>query len=424
LNKQLIEQNVRMEAVMGELDRKVYHLKTLFDVSKKIFGSVSLAEILRRFLLLTMGNFGSYRGFVMLGETPLSEIGYFESLGYKDDILAARERFLLEALRSWSETGETNAGSLTNLIADEVLRITFGLHFRVDDDCVGFLGLGPKLVGDEFSGDDRELLETLVNNLVPALGNARAFENIQRLNLHLQETNRQLKETLDDLRAALRKVEILEGVKSNLSKFVPTAVTRMIETSTGSDALEAKERDVSVLFLDIEGYTRISERLQPKDLNQLIEKYFSVFMDAIYENHGDVNETAGDGLMVLFLGEDETANAIDAVRTALSIREKTASISKEVGDMSESVVVNMGISSGPAYVGAVKFDSYTGSRWTYTSRGMTTNLAARICASARSGQVLLSRETAERVREQFSCCSLGKFSLKNISKEMEIFTIA
>ena len=424
LNQRLTEQNVHMEAVMGELDQKVYHLKTLFDVSKKIFGTVNIAEILRRFLLLTMGNFGSYRGFVLLGEATLSEIPYFESLGYKDDILVEREDVLLEELQGWLDSGKSESTSLTGLVEDPSLRILLALPFRVDDECVGLLGLGPKLVGDEFTEEDKELLETLINNLVPALGNARAFENIQNLNLSLQETNQQLNETLDDLRAALRKVEILEGVKSNLSKFVPTAVTRMIEASPGTDALEAREKDVSVLFLDIEGYTSISERIQPRELNRLIEKYFSVFMDAIYENNGDVNETAGDGLMVLFLSEDQTVNALDAVKTALSIRKKTASITQEMKDAAESVVVNMGISSGSAYVGAVKFESYTGSRWTYTSRGMTTNLAARICGCATSGQVLISKETASRVKDHFPCSSLGRFALKNISEEVEIFSVA
>jgi class 3 adenylate cyclase len=370
-----------------------------------------------------MGNFGAARGFVSLVEAPFLESTRFESLGYKEDILADRGDFLLNALRRWLEKEEPDGEHLSDLTADQSLWILFALPFRVDDQCVGLLGMGPKIVGGEFSRDDRELLETLVNNLVPALGNARAFENIQKLNLDLRESNRQLKETLEDLRAALRKVEILEGVKSNLSKFVPTAVSRMIDAEPGTDALEARETDVSVLFLDIEGYTRISERLPPAELNRLIEKYFSVFMDAIYENRGDVNETAGDGLMVLFLGEDPTANAMDAVRTALSICEKTASIRREITDLPESVVVNMGISSGPSYVGAVKFESPTGSRWTYTSRGMTTNLASRICACARSGQILTCGETAERVKESFPCSSLGKFALKNISEEVDIFSI-
>ena len=109
-----------------------------------------------------------------------------------------------------------------------------------------------------------------------------------------------------DLKKALRKVEILEDVKANLSKFVPNTVTRLIEKSPNGVIPESKEQDVSVLFLDIEGYTKMCEQLDRADVNEVIEKCFSVFMDAIFANNGDVNETAGDGLMVVFLNDDKS----------------------------------------------------------------------------------------------------------------------
>jgi class 3 adenylate cyclase len=167
----------------------------------------------------------------------------------------------------------------------------------------------------------------------------------------------------------------------------------------------------------------LSERIGVAELNELIEKYFSVFMEAIYANDGDVNETAGDGLMVLFPSEDETTNALNAVRAALTIREKAAIINQEDDAASESLVINMGINSGRALLGAAKFDSLTGSRWTYTARGMVTNLAARIGDLATGGAVLLSRSTVDRVKEHFSLRSLGKVSLKNVSEEVEIFAV-
>jgi transcriptional regulator len=172
--------------------------------------------------------------------------------------------------------------------------------FTVESDYPGILGLGPKLVGEPYNENDQELLDTLVNNLIIALKNARSFEEIKKLNLDLETKNVQLKKALKELKAALRKVEILEDIKANLCKFVPITVTRLVEKSPTADILEAKERDVTVLFLDIEGYTKITEELGAIEVNALVEKYFSVFMDAIYKNNGDVVETAGDGLMVLF----------------------------------------------------------------------------------------------------------------------------
>ena len=240
----------------------------------------------------------------------------------------------------------------------------------------------------------------------------------------MQEKNINLEKALSDLQAAMRKVEILESVKANLCKFVPVTVTKLIEKSPTAFVPESREQDVSVLFVDIQGYSSLSERLNGSELNNIIEEYFSVFMDAIYENNGDVNETAGDGFMVLFLNKNEETNAMEAVRTALTIRQKAAYINLQ-GDnaISEPLVINMGINSGTALLGMSIFKSPSGCRCTYTARGTVTNVASRIGALASEGSILISRSTADRVRRNFSLTNLGKFNLKNVSDEVEIFAV-
>jgi class 3 adenylate cyclase len=148
-----------------------------------------------------------------------------------------------------------------------------------------------------------------------------------------------------------------------------------------------------------------------------------MFMDAIYANSGDVNETAGDGLMVLFLDEDHRTNALQAVRAAIRIREEAEKLAETFSDLSERLAVNMGINSGTALVGAAKFNSYTGSRWTYTARGSTTNLAARLGAFATRGQVCISKTTAERVTGEAPFTFLGSHQLKNVSGQTEIYAL-
>jgi class 3 adenylate cyclase len=105
------------------------------------------------------------------------------------------------------------------------------------------------------------------------------------------------------------------------------------------------------------------------------------------------------------------------------VREKATLINQENDASSESLLVNMGINSGRALLGAARFDSYTGSRWTYTARGMVTNVAARIGAQATEGGIFLSKSTAERIKEQFKLEPMGKFNLKNVSEEVEIFSL-
>jgi class 3 adenylate cyclase len=413
----------RADDIQTELDRRVFHLKTLYDVSKDIFACVESETIFRIFLMMTMGNFGVMEGFILTKEIASSDSDRFFCIGFQDEdaphLRNSGKRLLMKA------STEAQARNGEDLTALGLLPESVGcaLSFAVDPSCRGLMGLGPKLTGEPYNDDDRELLTTLLNNLVVAIKNARSFEEIKLLNEDLQENNARLEEALRNLKAALRKVEILESMKANLSKFVPTTVCRLIEKSPTGDILDSKEQDVSVLFLDIEGYTKMCERLGGEKLNEIIEKYFSVVMDAIYANNGDVNETAGDGLMVLFLNEDEKVNAREAVGTALDIREKLACIGDECEAITGPLLINIGINSGRALVGAARFESYTGSRWTYTARGITTNIASRLGALATGGSVFLSRTTADRVAGRFTLTPMGRFKLKNVSEEIEVFSV-
>ena len=414
---------LQAERIQTELDRRVYYLKTLYDVSKDIFGSVEYEPILKNFLLMTMGNFGVVEGFILTVDVPSKEINGFVSIGFQGDDISLLRTGGSEILLSadlvnsiQNESGLKSCGLLPSAMM-------CAFPFVVDTDYTGIMGLGAKLIGEPYNTDDEELLDTLVNNLVVALKNALSFEEIKGLNLDLQEKNIQLETALNQLQASMRKVEILESVKENLSKFVPVTVSRMIEKSPTNTIPESKKQDLSVLFVDIEGYTRLCEKLGSSQTSEVIEKHFSAFMDAIYANNGDVNETAGDGLMVLFMDEDKNTSALEAVRAAMSIREKTTRIWEECSTLYRPLDVNMGINSGQALVGAAKFETYSGSRWTYTARGSLTNVAARIGAQATGGRIYLSASTADRVKGHVSPVSIGKFKLKNVSEEIEIFEL-
>jgi adenylate cyclase len=108
------------------------------------------------------------------------------------------------------------------------------------------------------------------------------------------QTTLKLKHTID------RKIHELRRVKDHFAKYVPEAVKRLITANPEAPALAKREQDVSVLFLDISGYSRLSAQLPPDMLNRLIEHYFSTFLDRIHEAGGDINETAGDGFMAIF----------------------------------------------------------------------------------------------------------------------------
>lgn len=280
--------------------------------------------------------------------------------------------------------------------------------FHTDNLFLGSLFLCKKKPGS-FSEQDQKELEALSFYCEKLVENAILFKNLQ-----------QTRDAMDEL---IEKIHMLEKIKTHLSKFVPTSVTRLIEESPENPRLEKITRDVSVLFLDIVGYTNINQLLDPKDVNFLVETYFSSFLDDIYRNHGDINETAGDGLMILFLENELSTSARHAVDTALAIKKKIYLIGQRFTSHSFSIKVNIGIHSGPALVGSVRFSGKSGDRWTFTASGMTTNISARITDYAQDGIILISQDTAELLNNRYPLKKVGWRKMKNIDKPILIYEI-
>jgi class 3 adenylate cyclase/HAMP domain-containing protein len=226
-----------------------------------------------------------------------------------------------------------------------------------------------------------------------------------------------------ELAAALDRVVFLEHVKRGLDRFVPDAVRRAIETNPDAPGLAKTAKDVTVLFLDIEGYARLSEALARPVLNALVERYFSLFLASIRAEGGDLNETAGDGLMIIFQAGRPEEHASAAVRAALAIREQTSAANRDAIAGHPPIAVNIGISSGECDVGATRFHGPAGERWTFTASGTATNLAARLGDHAKGGQILIAAETATRVRDRFSLRGLGTLSLKNLSAGVDAWEV-
>ncbi len=214
----------------------------------------------------------------------------------------------------------------------------------------------------------------------------------------------------------------LERIIGHIKTFVPETVQRIVEKNPDAPELHKQEMDVSILFLDVADYTRISECLTLDKVNFIIEKYFSSYLDVITSNGGDVNETAGDGLMAIFSGAGEE-NALNAAAAALEIRRRTGEINKELEGLFYPVKVNMGINSGTASVGMNRFKGASGTRTTFTASGPVTNLAARIASAAVEGDILLGPETASRIKDKTVIFERGFMTFKNMQQKVHVFAL-
>jgi DNA-binding response OmpR family regulator len=248
-------------------------------------------------------------------------------------------------------------------------------------------------------------------------------EQEKGLKKQLQNTMIDLEQARIELARAQECIDMLERAKDQLSKFVPVSVRKMAETGPETSGFQKVETDATVLFLDIGGYSSMCESLDDEKVNFLVEKYFSEFLDDVRKGNGEINETAGDGLMIIFNEKNREKHARSAVSTAIAIYYKTLKVNAELRGKFESTVVNMGINTGKVFLGATKFEGMSTSRWTFTASGLTTVLAARIAGLATEGKILLGPETVNRLQGEFLIQPFGEHRLKNISTPLPIYRL-
>ena len=248
-------------------------------------------------------------------------------------------------------------------------------------------------------------------------------EQEKNLKKQLQSTMKDLEQARLELAQAQERIEMLERAKDQLSKFVPLSVRKMAETDPETFGLQKVETDATVLFLDIGGYSSMCESLDDDRVNFLVETYFSEFLDDIRKGNGEINETAGDGLMIIFQEKDRERHARNAVSTAIAIYYKTLKVNAELRGRFEPTVVNIGINSGKVFLGATRFEGMSTARWTFTASGLTTVLAARIAGLATDGKILVGPETVNRLQEEFLIQPFGEHLLKNISKPVPVYQL-
>jgi class 3 adenylate cyclase len=273
----------------------------------------------------------------------------------------------------------------------------------------GILQIDNRTVAGVFTALDLDLATLIGNHVALLLANIEMYQDLEHLNR--------------DLCDALMRVRLLDTAKDHLARFVPEAVRQIVDKSPASPRLDMVDSDATILFLDIGGYTKLTEKLDRDAVSYLVERYFSAFIDEIYKYHGDINETAGDGLMIIFRSEQPLEHARAAVSAALAIRRKTREINGQLRGESPPIDVNMGINTGTVLLGSRRIQGITGARWTYTATGMVTNVTARLAAHAVEGQIMIGGETAKRVTGAAVLKDRGLVQFKNVAQPLPVFEV-
>jgi predicted ATPase/class 3 adenylate cyclase len=208
-----------------------------------------------------------------------------------------------------------------------------------------------------------------------------------------------------------------------IHRFTPRLAAKEIDADPDNPDLAAREMDVSILFVDLAGYTRLYELMGHQEADQFVNRAFSEFIAEIDRCHGAVLDFRGDELFVLFQGGEHGGHAVNAVTAALAIRQAAEQLNQARASGQPAITANMGINSGAAVVGLQPVEMIAGARWRYAATGMTVNVAARVRELARNGDILISAATAARLGGTFECQDIGAHALKNVSTPIKILRL-
>jgi class 3 adenylate cyclase/tetratricopeptide (TPR) repeat protein len=201
--------------------------------------------------------------------------------------------------------------------------------------------------------------------------------------------------------------------------YTPKHLAEKILTSKA--ALEGERKQVTVLFVDVSGFTSISERLDPEDVHQIMTRAFELMLAEVHRYEGTVNQFLGDGIMALFgapLAHEDHAHR--AVHAALGIRKALEGYQEELKRrLGITFQARQGLNTGLVVVGSIGSDL----RMDYTAVGDTTNMAARLQQAADPGRIVIAEPTQRLVGSYFYTRPLGDLSLKGKAKPVPAWEV-
>lgn len=269
-------------------------------------------------------------------------------------------------------------------------------------------------------GQTNPLVKTVMVSAYGDMENIRTAMNCGAFDFVTKPVN------FDDLRLTVEKTihhvnhlnESRKHARENriLKMYVDQSVLQVMANPEEESALLVNETaEATVAFIDICGFTSISENEKPDTVISLLNRYFDLMVQEIIAQNGTVDKFIGDCIMAVFKGDFHLDRAIDA---CLAIRNKIEDLPQE---KSYAPKVAIGVNSGEMIFGNV--GSVTLKRLDYTVIGDTVNTAQRLQTAASGSQVVISEACYQKVKQSFSCKKIGPVVLKNKVTEVILYEV-
>ena len=220
------------------------------------------------------------------------------------------------------------------------------------------------------------------------------------------------------LAARAEKAKINNAFKMYVA---PEVVDEMAGSGTYELKLGGQTKDIAVLFIDIRGFTTMSEGLHPEEVVSILNEYFGLVTDAIFKNKGTLDKFIGDAAMAVFNSPNDLDDYVyRAVHIAWDIALGSQELAQKLLDThGRTINYGIGVNCGPATIGNIGSEF----RMDFTAIGDTVNTSARLEANAKAGQILISQAVYDRVKEWIETEEIGTIPLKGKSNEIFVYNV-
>jgi class 3 adenylate cyclase len=234
-----------------------------------------------------------------------------------------------------------------------------------------------------------------------------------QLRRELAEWNQTLEQRVQD---QLRQLQRLERLK----RFFSPQLAELIVSGEADDPLKTHRREITVVYLDLRGFTAFAETAEPEEVMGVLREYHAAMGELILQYDGTLEHFAGDGMLIFFNDPVPIANpAEQAVRMALVMRQRVKELSAQWRKLGYELGFGVGIAQGYATIGSIGFEG----RWEYGAIGSVPNLAARLCGEAKPGEILVPQRLFGMVEDCVEVEAAGELSLKGFHRPIAAYNI-
>ena len=256
----------------------------------------------------------------------------------------------------------------------------------------------------------------------PVLLQARIGACLEKKRLHDQDVRHRKELAEWNLKLEQRVAEQVAQLErlGRLKRFFSPQLADLIVAGGAADPLKTHRREITVVFVDLRGFTAFAETSEPEEVMGVLGEYHAEMGRLILEYEGTLERFTGDGMMIFFNDPVEIPNPGErAIRMAVAMREVVAGLAARWRKRGWDLALGIGIAQGYATIGAIGFEG----RLDYGAIGTVTNLAARLCGEAAAGQILIPARVAAVIESIVDADEVGPLSLKGLARPVSVWSV-